>query len=125
MRTLPFPKNWSPTFVACFTTPSLCSSKFHKYDNYDKAPCMMSSYPWYNKANLFARLFTCHADQTNSPPLPRHTNKGLLKCTFPKNLAYNLRNLKELYNQGIKAQVTTKDIKKEDRLCMKSPIPET
>ena len=27
----------------------------------------------------------------------------------------------ELYNQGIKVQVTNKDIKKEDRLCMKSP----
>ena len=30
----------------------------------------------------------------------------------------------EPYNQCIKGQVATKNIKKEDRLCMKSPQPE-
>ena len=35
----------------------------------------------------------------------------LLKCTFSKGLTHNQTNLKEPYNQGIKVQVTTKDIK--------------
>ena len=32
-------------------------------------------------------------------------------------------NLIEPYTQGINVQITTKDIKKEDKLCMKSPTP--
>ena len=33
-----------------------------------------------------------------------------------KPLTYNQANLKELHNQGLEVEVTTKDIKKEDRL---------
>ena len=40
-------------------------------------------------------------------------------------LANNYKNLTESsYNQGIKVQVITKDVK-EDRLCMKSTPPES
>ena len=39
-------------------------------------------------------------------------------------LTHNQLNLEEPYIQGIKVQVTTKDIKKEDRVCMKSPTSE-
>ena len=47
--------------------------------------------------------------QTNSPRLNRHTNKYLLNYTFCK------RASEKVYNQGMKVQVTTKDIKKGDR----------
>ena len=38
----------------------LCSSKSHKYNNYDKAPYKDSSNPQSPQANLFPRLFPCH-----------------------------------------------------------------
>ena len=36
----------------------------------------------------------------------------------------SLTNLNKSYNQGIKLQITTKNIKKDYRLCMKSQAPE-
>ena len=51
-------------------------------------------------------------------------NRHFLKCTFSKSLTHNYVNLKDPYSQSIKLQVNTKDIKKGDRLCMKSSIPE-
>ena len=50
--------------------------------------------------------------------LPRNNDKNLLKSTFSKSLTRN--QAKEPYNQGIKAQVTAIDIKKEDSFRMKS-----
>ena len=38
--------------------PPLGSYKPHIYDNYDKAPDIVSSYPQSSLGNLFARLFT-------------------------------------------------------------------
>ena len=61
--------------------------------------------------------------QTNSPYLHWHTNKHLLYCTFSNSLTNNYANLTEPFNQGIKLQVTTEDVKKEDKLFMKSPPP--
>ena len=40
------------------------------------------------------------------------------------SLTHTKEDLKEPNNQGIKVQVTTKDIKKEDRVLMKSPTTE-
>ena len=55
--------------------------------------------------------------KTNSPRFHLH-------CTFSNSLIKNLANLTEPYNQGIKVQVTTEDLKQEYTLCMKSPPPE-
>ena len=78
------------------------------------------SYSQSTNADLFARLFTCPSIQTNSSSHPQPT-KHLLKCTFSKSLTHKQANIKEPYNQDIKAQVNKKDIKKEGRLYMKSP----
>ena len=103
-----------------FTPPSpLCTFKSHESDNCEKA--------WYiasTGANLFARPFTWPQGRVNYPSLPRHTEKHLLKYTVFKSLRHKWTNLKEPYNQGIKVQVTAKDIKKEDRCCMKFRNPE-
>ena len=56
--------------------------------------------------------------QTTCLHLHRHTNEHLLQWCLTNNKA----NLTEPYNQGIKMQVTTKDINKENRLSMK-PLP--
>ena len=37
------------------SSPSLCYSKFYKYNNYEQAPYIVYSYP---QADLFTRLFT-------------------------------------------------------------------
>ena len=57
--------------------------------------------------------------QTNSSGLHQHTKGHLLNFTVSKSLTDTLGNLKELYNLDIKLQVTTKNVKKEDRLCIK------
>ena len=74
----------------------LCSSKSQRYDNYNKAPYIVSSYPYFLKENL------C---QVSIHFLP---------------LTYNKTNPKELYNQDLEVEVTTNDIRKEDRFCVKS-----
>ena len=57
-------------------------------------------------------------------------SKHLLKCALSKSLTHNFKlwhnkeNLKEPYNQGMKVQVNTKDIKNDRRLSIKSSIPE-
>ena len=101
----------------------LCSSKSYKFSNYDKASYKVSSNSQSAQANLFTRLFTWNSGLTNSPPLSlsQSTNKHLLKCIFSKSLTHNHANLRESYNQEIKRKAATKDIKKEDRFCMKSP----
>ena len=103
-------KNWfPPPGLHNFSAPSkwlfygypathFCSSKSHRYDKYDK-PTNILSYPWSHKANLYQVIHF----------LP---------------VTYNEENLKVLYNQDLKLEVTTKDIKKEDRLCMKSSTHE-
>ena len=63
-------------------------------------PLTVSSNPWFHRTNL------CQAIHF----LP---------------LSYNLTNIKELCNRGHAVEVTTKDIKKEDRICMKPLTPET
>ena len=51
-------------------------------------------------------------------------NTSLLNCTFSKSLTNNQAKLIVPYNQAINVRIITKDIKKEDRLCMKSPPKE-
>ena len=63
------------------------------------------SYSQSTNADLFARLFTCPSIQTNSSSHPQPT-KHLLKCTFSKSLTHKQANLKEPYNQDIKAQIS-------------------
>ena len=64
------------------------------------------------------------ASQTEVTPHPYFdTPINLLKCAFLKNLTHNWWNLQEPYNQGIQVQVSTKDNKKEGRLCMNSLPP--
>ena len=88
----------------------LCSSKSHKYNNHVKGTYMVSSY----------------SQSIHLPSGPhRHTDKHVLNCTFSKSLTNNYSNLIEPYNQGINLRITTKDIKKEDRLCIESPPPDT
>ena len=99
-----------------------------------------------HQANLFARLFTCPPDQTNSPRLHRYTNE------HQQESDQQLGKCNRAHNQGIKVQITTKDtnplsaivvlilkskeqflyegntgtkwVKKEGRLCMKHPASE-
>ena len=47
------------------------------------------------QTNLVVRLFTCPLGQSNSTPLPQHTNKHFIKCTFSKSLTHNQANLKD------------------------------
>ena len=66
-------------------------------------------------------LFTCHqAKLTPQVRSPLTYKQHLLNCTFSQSLTNNQANLLETYNQGIQVQITMKDIKKDDRLCMKS-----
>ena len=58
--------------------------------------------------------------QTNSAKSPLTHHRTPFKIWQINNLA----NLTKPYNQGIKVQVTIKDIKNEDKLCMKSQPPE-
>ena len=67
------PSPWQPSY----------SSKLHKYNNYDKAPYIVSSYP------LSPQVIYSPPDQTNSPPLHQHAKEHLLKRTFCKNLTNN------------------------------------
>ena len=131
MRT-PFPhKNcpplWlalSPQMMTLKRPPTFCSSKSHKYDNYDKAPDIVSSYHQSHKANLKVVLAYSPQAELTPPPLPQHTNKVILKCTFSTILTYNQAKLKKLCYRGINVQLTIQDMTKEDRLCMKSPTPD-
>ena len=66
---------------------------------YDKAPHIVSTYLQSHKTNLCQIIHF----------LP---------------LTNNQTNLKELDNQGLEVEVPTKDIKKEDRVLMKSPTTE-
>ena len=70
--------------------PSPCSSKPHKYDSYDHAPYIVSSYHYSHKINLKEVLtypLPPPPDWTNSLPLSQHTNKGMY--AFSKSLTYN------------------------------------
>ena len=75
------------------------------------SPTRQTSLPGYSFATL---------GRTNALPLLQHINKNLLKGTFSKSFTCRKANVKELYNKGIKVYVTTKDIKKEYRLSIKS-----
>ena len=113
-------KKWYFPIVACplydnfKISPSTCSSKCHKYDNYDEATYTVSPYPHSPRKTFFFKLFTWPEGQTNSPSLPRHNSKHLSKCTFSKSLTHKQANLKEPYNHDMKVHVTTEDIKKDD-----------
>ena len=74
-----------PAFVACFPRYDdfkfylvfqlLCSSKFHKYSNFGKAPYIVSSYP--NQANVFLKLFSRSQDNLTPTTIflnMNHTN---------------------------------------------------
>ena len=67
--------------------PPLCSSVSHKYNNYTKAPYIVSSYPQSLQANLFTDD-SVPPSQTNSPRLHRHNQWTLvhLNCIFQKSL---------------------------------------
>ena len=65
-----------------------------------------------------------HPSQIKPSPLHQETRKQLLMCVFSKGLNHNFANLKEPYNQVINVQVTTRNIKTEDGLFMKSSTPE-
>ena len=98
-------------------SPPLCSSKSQKQKNYAKVLYMVSSYRQFSQAKLFPRLFT-YSQAKLTPHLHWHTKKKLLFCTFSNSLTNNQANLTEP-----KVQFTTKDVKKEGRLCMKFPLP--
>lgn len=68
----------------------------HKNNNYDMVPYIVSSFPSSSKVSLFAPLLLQESDQQLG------------------------KSDRTLY-QDIKVQVTTKDIQKGNRLCMKSP----
>ena len=121
-------KNQSPPhFVACptlhnhfnLTSPPLCSSKFHKYSNYDKAPNSFVLPPVPPDKPL-RQAIHFPPGKTNFPRLQRHTCEHLLNRTFSESQANNQANLTVAYNQGIKGQVTAKDFRKEVWLCIKS-----
>lgn len=95
------PTKPDPFFVACplssspkvdeikaFLTP-LCSSKSHRYGNYDKTLYIVSSYSQFHNGDLCQVIHF----------LP---------------LTYNQENLRELYNQDLEEEVISEDIKKED-----------
>ena len=97
-----------------FETPS-------PYDDFNTSPITMHSFllPPVLPSKPFCKAIWLLSSQTNTPPLPQHTKNCLLKYNFSKNLTHNQRNLKQFYDQGIQVQVTNKNIKREDRLCMK------
>ena len=72
---------------------------------------------------LTPSLFTRHRLKL-TPHVRSQHQQHLLSCTFSKSLTNNWAKLIEPYNQAIKVRITTKDIKKEDRLFMKSPTKE-
>lgn len=100
-----------------------CSPKCHKYDNLHEAPYIVSPIPSPTMQTTLA-VYSIAPGLANSSSLPWHTNKHFLKFKFIKSYKYSYVNLKELYNQAIKLQVTIKDVKREDSLCMKCPTPE-
>ena len=56
-------------------SPPLCSSEPYKYNNYDKAAYIVSSYPLSPLTNLFARWFTCpQAKRTPNVSIDTPTN---------------------------------------------------
>ena len=74
----------SPTHMMALKPPSslpLCSSKLHKFNNYEKAPNIVYSYPLVptGKPLCPAAKLTSH----------QYTNKHLLNCTFCKSLTNN------------------------------------
>ena len=66
-------------------SPPLCSSKSHKYSNYNNAPYIVSSWTQYPQADVFNRLFTWPTGWTDSPTIRQHTIKQLLNCTFSRS----------------------------------------
>ena len=82
-----------------------CLSKSHKYDNYDKAPYIVSNSPTKQTSRQ-----SSHATRRSSTPLllPRIPTKHLYKCNFSKSLTYNWENLKEFCNRGISQDITNK-----------------
>ena len=86
-----------------------CLSKFHKYDNYDKAPYIVPSYH-----QSYEAVLTCHQTVLIPPLFPLIPAKHFYDCTFSKSLTYNQANLKELCNRS-----TLQDITNKNRHCMK------
>ena len=102
-RSTPFPYDDFNALLHQFAPPSLINIE-------TKSPYIVSSTPSPHR-------------QTISPSYslaPKH----LLNCTLFKSLITNQAHLIEPYNQEIKVQATTKDIKREDRCCTKSPPQE-
>ena len=66
-------------------SPPLCSSKSHKYSNYNNAPYIVSSWTQCPQADVFNRLFTWPTGWTDSPTIRQHTIKQLLNCTFSRS----------------------------------------
>ena len=66
-----------------FNFPPLCSSVSHKYNNYTKAPYIVSSYPQSFQVNLITDD-SVPPSQTNSPRLHRHNQWTPFKLYLPK-----------------------------------------
>ena len=104
-------------------TPSpICSSKILIFRNYGKASHLFCSSCQSPHVNVFARLFNwCSQSLATSPSTQQQTPfKLYLLEEFDQYLVKSKRAIK----CRNKEQVTTKNIKKEGRLCMKSLVPE-
>ena len=80
-----------PPQIMIFKTslPLLCSSKPHKYGNYDKVPYIVSFYPQSPLGKPLWLVIHMPSRPVELPHLSRHTKKNLLKCTFSKSLTHN------------------------------------
>ena len=102
-----------PQIMTLKLYPALCSFKSHKYDNYDKAPYIISSYHQSHKATLKAVLHLLPQTELTLPTFPQHTNKEILKCTYSMSL-----------KQAKLGKTKILQKKKKKRLCIKSPTSE-
>ena len=101
---------------ASLTSLPLCSPKSPKYNNYDEAKLIVSSYPNFPKEKLFIKPFFC----PQTKPIPYLFLINIATSTFKvyllQRLTRSLADLKEPYNQGFKEQVTTNYILKKAAL---------
>ena len=78
-----------PQMMILRFSPRFCSFKFHKYDNYDKALYIVSSYHYSNKANLKASPHLFRQAELTLPPFSQYTKKDILKYISSTSLNYN------------------------------------
>ena len=97
------------TFPITNDSSPICGLPPSSYDDFKTSPHLFAP-----KSPIKPQLFTCPPEQTNSPLLPQHTNKHLLRCTFSKSLKHNKANLKDPIIKASKYRAPLKTLKKKE-----------